>query len=96
MGEHRWLTVISPEGADGVELLLEPRGFEPSRDYYAALYEAGIPATSFESSDLDSEVEQLKSRGVVFRGEPQDMGNVKIAIFEDTCGNLICLTQRIA
>ena len=96
MGEHRWLTVISPEGADGVELLLEPLGFEPAKDFYKALYEAGIPVTSFESNDLDSEVRRLKGLGVAFRGDTQDMGNVKVVIFDDTCGNLVCLTQRIA
>ena len=96
MGEHRWLTVVSPEGPDGVELLLEPLGFEPARNFYRALYEAGIPVTSFESSDLDREVERLKALGVDFRGDPQDMGNVRVVMFEDTCGNLVCLTQRIA
>jgi catechol 2,3-dioxygenase-like lactoylglutathione lyase family enzyme len=96
MGEHRWLTVVSPEGADGVELLLEPLGFEPAKTFYRALYDAGIPVTSFESTDLDSEVKRLKELGIAFRGDPQDMGNVKAAIFDDTCGNLVCLTQRIA
>ncbi len=96
MGEHRWLTVVSPEGAEGVELLLEPLGFEPAKEFYRALYEAGIPVTSFESVDLDSEVQRMKARGVAFRGEVQDMGSVKVAIFDDTCGNLVCLTQRIA
>lgn len=96
MGEHRWLTVVSPEGAEGVELLLEPLGFEPAREFYRALYEAGIPVTSFESADLESEVQRLKACGVAFRGEVQDMGGVKVAIFDDTCGNLVCLTQPIA
>jgi len=96
MGEHRWLTVVSPEGADGVELLLEPLGFEPAIDFYKALYDAGIPVTSFESDDLDREVEQLKALGVEFRGDAQDMGNVRVVTFDDTCGNLVCLTQRIA
>ncbi|MEE4163098.1 MAG: VOC family protein [Woeseiaceae bacterium] len=96
MGEHRWLTVVSPEGPEGVELLLEPLGFEPARDFYKALYEAGIPVTSFESADLDREVEQLRALGVDFRGDPQDMGNVRVVMFDDTCGNLVCLTQRIA
>lgn len=96
MGEHRWLTVVSPEGPDGVELLLEPLGFEPARNFYKALYEAGIPVTSFESTDLDREVEQLKALGVEFRGDAQDMGNVRVVMFDDTCGNLVCLTQRIA
>ena len=96
MGEHRWLTVTSPEGAEGVELLLEPLGFEPAKTFYKALYEAGIPVTSFESADLDTEVEKLRERGVAFRGDPQDMGNVRLVIVDDTCGNLVCLTQRIA
>lgn len=96
MGEHRWLTLVSPEGADGVELLLEPLGFEPAKTFYSALYDAGIPVTSFESADLDSEVRRLKELGVAFRGDARDMGNVRVAIFDDTCGNLVCLTQRIA
>lgn len=96
MGEHRWLTVVSPEGAEGVELLLEPLGFEPAKDFYGALYEAGIPATSFESDDLDGEVERLKAKGVEFRGDAQDMGNTRVVVFDDTCGNLVCLTQRLA
>ena len=49
MGEHRWLTVVSPEGAEGVELLLEPLGFEPAADFQRQLYKAGIPFASFES-----------------------------------------------
>ena len=94
MGEHRWLTVTSPEGAEGVELLLEPLGFPPSKDYYKALYEAGIPAMSFESADLGSEIEKLKGLGVEFKGEPQDMGTVRFVMFDDTCENLICLTEK--
>lgn len=95
MGEYRWLTVASPEGAVGVELLLEPLGFPPAKDYYQALFEAGIPAAQFESDDLAGEVERMKQAGVIFRGEPQEMGEVKFVMFEDTCGNLICLTQKI-
>ena len=94
MGEHRWLTVTSPDGAEGVELLLEPLGFPPSVEYYKSLYESGIPAMQFESSDIDAEIERLTSLGVVFRGEPQAMGDVRFVMFEDTCGNLICLTQK--
>lgn len=95
MGEHRWLTVVSPEGAKGVELLLEPLGFAPARDYYRALYEAGIPAAQFESEDLDSEVEQMKEAGVVFRGEIQEMDGARYITFEDGCGNLLCLAQKV-
>lgn len=93
VGEYRWLTVVSPEGADGVELLLEPLGFEPAREYQDALFNAGIPATSFETDDLDSEVKRLRAEGVVLRGEPQEMDGVLMITFEDTCGNLICLVQ---
>ena len=93
MGEHRWLTVRSPEGAEGVELVLEPLAFEPARTYQKALYEAGIPATAFITGDIAAEVARLKSRGVVFRGEPTEMGPITAVLFEDTCGNLINLVQ---
>jgi predicted enzyme related to lactoylglutathione lyase len=93
MGEYRWLTVTSPDGIEGVELVLEPLGFPPSRDYQKALFEAGIPATAFITKDIAAEVERLKARGVKFRGEPQDMGPIKVVVFEDTCGNLINLVQ---
>jgi len=96
MGEHRWLTVISPQGAEGVELLLEPLGFAPAEEYYSALFAAGIPAAQFETDDLDSEVERMKESGVVFRGEPVDMEGVRFVIFDDTCGNLVCLTQSVS
>jgi predicted enzyme related to lactoylglutathione lyase len=93
MGEYRWLTVTSPDGIDGVELVLEPLGFPPARAYQKALFEAGIPATAFITKDIAAEVERLKARGVKFRGEPQDMGPIKVVVFEDTCGNLINLVQ---
>jgi catechol 2,3-dioxygenase-like lactoylglutathione lyase family enzyme len=93
LGAHRWLTVTSPEGAEGVELVLEPMEFPPARTYQAALFEAGIPATAFLTSDIQSEYARLKERGVVFRGEPQQMGPIAVVTFEDTCGNLINLVQ---
>jgi predicted enzyme related to lactoylglutathione lyase len=93
MGEYRWLTVTSPDGIEGVELVLEPLGFPPARAYQQALFEAGIPATAFITKDIAAEVERLKARGVKFRGEPQDMGPIKVVVFEDTCGNLINLVQ---
>lgn len=93
MGEYRWLTVTSPEGVEGVELVLEPLGFPPAKTYQRALYEAGIPATAFLTSDIQSEYGRLKERGVVFRGEPQDVGPVAVVMFEDTCGNLLHLAQ---
>jgi len=93
MGEYRWLTVTSSEGIEGVELLLEPMGFPPAEVYQQSLFEAGIPATAFHSVDIVAEFKRLKALGVVFRGEPQKMGPVTTVMFEDTCGNLICLAQ---
>lgn len=93
MGEYRWLTVTSPEGAHGVELVLEPMAFEPARTYQKALFDAGIPATAFMSADIAAEYERLKARGVPFRGEPANMGPITAVLFEDTCGNLINLVQ---
>ncbi len=94
LGEYKWLTVISPEGADGVELLLEPLGFPPAKVYQKALFDAGIPVTAFESVDIQKEYEQLKHKGVVFRSKPESMGPVTVAVFEDTCGNLLQLVQQ--
>jgi catechol 2,3-dioxygenase-like lactoylglutathione lyase family enzyme len=93
MGTFRWLTVESPEGVHGVELVLEPMAFAPARTYQQALYAAGIPATAFMTDDIAAEFARLRERGVVFRGEPQQMGPVTVALFEDTCGNLINLVQ---
>ena len=96
MGEFRWLTVTSPEGISGVELVLEPMAFPPARVYQKALFDAGIPATAFMSSDINAEYQRLKAKGVNFRGEPTAMGPVTIVLFEDTCGNLINLAQAAA
>lgn len=93
LGEHKWLTVVSPEEQSGVELLLEPMGFAPARDYQQALKAAGIPWTSFMVSDLQQEYERLTAAGVQFSMPPTDMGNVRIAVFDDTCGNNIQLAQ---
>src|SRR4030066_248632 len=87
IGEYRGLTVISPDGPDGVELVLEPMGFPPARDYQKALYNAGIPLTAFLSNDIQAEYKRLEARGVVFRSEPQAMGAITSVLFEDTCGN---------
>ncbi|SFV08436.1 VOC family protein [Pseudoduganella namucuonensis] len=93
MGQFRWLTVISPEGADDIELVLEPIGFPPAHAYQTALYEAGIPATAFLTHDIAGEYASLKEKGVAFRGEPTPMGPIIGVLFEDTCGNLINLVQ---
>lgn len=96
MGQFRWLTVTSPEGMEGVELLLEPMNFPPAQTYQKALYEAGIPATAFPTTDIQAEYQRLKELGVTFRGEPQSMGPITTVLFEDTCGNLINLVQPMA
>ncbi len=96
MGQFRWLTVSSPEGAEGVELVLEPIGFAPAQTYQQALFAAGIPATAFLTNDIHAEYLRLKALGVSFRGEPKSMGPIIAVLFEDTCGNLINLVQPTA
>ncbi len=93
MGPYRWLTVQSPDGVEGAELVLEPMAFAPARIYQKALYDAGIPATAFTTKNIVDEVQRLEARGVKFRGEPVVMGPITVVMFEDTCGNLINLVQ---
>jgi catechol 2,3-dioxygenase-like lactoylglutathione lyase family enzyme len=94
LGEASWLTVVSPDGHDDVELLLEPMGFAPARTYQAALYEAGIPATMFAVDDITKEHARLERLGVQFRNKPTEAGPVIVATFDDTCGNLIQIVQK--
>ena len=93
MGEFRWLTVASPEGVEGAELVLEPTAFPPAKTYQKALFEAGIPQTAFLTSQIHDEYARLAARGVKFRSSPQSVGPITMVIFEDTCGNLINLVQ---
>ena len=93
LGEHKWLTVVSKEEPDGVEVLLEPMGFAPARVYQKALKDAGIPLTQFYVDDIQSEHERLEKLGVKFSMKPTQMGPVTIAVFDDTCGNNIQLVQ---
>ena len=90
-GEYRWITVASPEGTPDVQLALEPNVHPAARPYQQALFADGIPATSFESRDVQAEYERLRAKGVAFRKPPTDMGQVTVAVFDDTCGNLIQL-----
>ncbi len=94
LGEHRWLTVVSPEAPDGVELLLEPDEHPAAKPFKAALVEDGIPFTSFAVEDVHREHERLRSLGVRFTQEPTAMGPVTTAVLDDTCGNLIQLAQQ--
>jgi catechol 2,3-dioxygenase-like lactoylglutathione lyase family enzyme len=95
VGSFRWLTVVSPEGAEGVELVLEPIAFPPAKTYQKALFDAGIPQTAFLTEDIGVEYKRLKEHGVVFRSEPVAMGPIISTLFEDTCGNLINLVQPV-
>ena len=94
VGGARWITVVSAEGPDDLELVLEPNSHPAASAYQSALRKDGIPVTSFESTAIHSEVQRLKEKGVVFTVEPTDAGKVTIAIFSDTCGNLIQMHQR--
>jgi catechol 2,3-dioxygenase-like lactoylglutathione lyase family enzyme len=89
LGEHRWLTVASPDEPDGVELLLEPSVHPAVPPFKAALVEDGIPATAFAVDDVHAEFDRLQAAGVRFTQEPLEMGGVTTAVFDDTCGNLI-------
>jgi glyoxylase I family protein len=93
VGEFKWLTVVSPEGPADVELVLEPNANPAAKAYQEAIFKQGIPITAFEVDNLRAEHERLKSLGVMFTMQPTDQGPVMIAIFADTCGNLIQLYQ---
>jgi catechol 2,3-dioxygenase-like lactoylglutathione lyase family enzyme len=94
LGEHRWLTVTSPDDPDGVELVLEPDDHPAAKPFKAALVADGIPFTSFAVDDVVAEFERLHALGVRFTQEPAAMGPVTTAVFDDTCGNLIQIAAR--
>lgn len=93
MGEHRWLTLTSPEEPDGVELGLEPNEHPAAKTFQKALKADGIPFTAFSVNDIDAEHQRLSGEGVNFTQQPTQAGGVKIAVFDDTCGNLIQLIE---
>jgi catechol 2,3-dioxygenase-like lactoylglutathione lyase family enzyme len=93
VGEYKWLTVVSPDGPDDVELLLEPNENPAASTFQKAIHEQGIPATAFAVDDVQAEYERLKGRGVAFTMEPTAMGPTTAAVFDDTCGNLIQIYQ---
>jgi catechol 2,3-dioxygenase-like lactoylglutathione lyase family enzyme len=94
MGEHRWITVVSPEDPDGTELVLEPDGHPAAKPFKEALVADGIPFTSFAVDDVHAEFDRLRGLGVRFTQEPVDMGPVITAVLDDTCGNLIQIAQQ--
>ena len=95
--DTRWLTVVSNEEPDGPEILLEPapNHFEPAKTYQKALKEAGIPYTQFNVDNVQQEYERLANLGVEFSVKPTEMGTVKIAVFDDTCGNNMQLVEML-
>jgi len=94
LGEHRWLTVVSPDDPNGTELLLEPDSHPAVKPLKHALVDDGIPYTSFAVTDVQAEYDRLKAAGVQFTQPPVDMGPVKTAVLDDTCGNLIQIAAR--
>jgi catechol 2,3-dioxygenase-like lactoylglutathione lyase family enzyme len=94
LGEYRWLTVVSPDDPDGIELLLEPDAHPAAKPFKAALVGDGIPYASFAVDDVAAEHARLTQLGVRFTQAPVEMGPVTTAVLDDTCGNLIQLMQR--
>ena len=88
-GDARWLTVVSPDAPDGVELLLEPDAHPAAKTFKRALVADGMPLTSFAVDDVQAEFDRLAEKGVTFTQPPTEMGPVTTAVFDDTCGNLI-------
>jgi len=95
VGAYRWLTVVSPEGPDDLELSLEPNANPAGKTYQKALFDQKIPATAFEVTDIGAEYRRLSALGVAFTSEPARSGAVIAAVFSDTCGNLIQLYQPV-
>jgi predicted enzyme related to lactoylglutathione lyase len=96
-GDTRWLTVVSKDEQDGPEILLEPapNHFEPAKVYQKALLDSGIPWTQFNTDNVQQEYERLTSFGVEFSVKPTEMGTVKVAVFNDTCGNNIQIVEML-
>ncbi|SDW03648.1 VOC family protein [Paenibacillus sp. CF384] len=94
VGEYRWITLVSPEEQGGTELLLEPNNHPAARDYQQKIFADGIPATMFGVADINQEYQRLVDSGLRFTMEPTRMGDVTIAVFDDTCGNLIQMIQN--
>ncbi len=91
VGEHAWITVVSPSAPDGPELLLEPVGHPAVKPYRDALVEDGIPLAQFGVDNVEAEFERLTARGVTFTQPPTEYEDHMIAVFDDTCGNLIMI-----
>lgn len=93
VGEYRWITVVSPEGPGDLELALEPNANPAGKKFQEAMFAQRIPLAAFEVTDIGQEFARLTAKGVAFTREPAQAGPVTIAVFADTCGNLIQLYQ---
>lgn len=93
VGAYKWITVVSPEGPDDLELALEPNANPAARTFQQAMFAQSIPLAAFEVADIAGEYARLKSLGVVFTHGPASAGPVTIAVLSDTCGNLIQMYQ---
>lgn len=94
VGEFRWITLVSTDEQDGTELLLEPNDHPAAKDYQKKIFADGIPAIMFGVADIQQEYKRLVEKGVKFTMEPTKMGELAIAVFDDTCGNLIQIVQK--
>lgn len=93
-GEYRWITVVSPDEQGGIELLLEPAAHPAAKEFQKNIFADGIPATMFGVTNIEQEYKRLTNLGVSFTMEPTKMGEMTIAVFDDTCGNLIQMIER--
>jgi catechol 2,3-dioxygenase-like lactoylglutathione lyase family enzyme len=93
-GAYRWITVVSPDEQDSTELLLEPNEHPAAKEYQKKLFAEGIPVTMFGVTDISEEYQRLIQHGVKFTMEPTKMGDITIAVFDDTCGNLIQIIEQ--
>jgi predicted enzyme related to lactoylglutathione lyase len=93
-GEYRWITLVSSEDQTGTELLLEPNNHPAAKEYQEKLFAEGIPVTMFGVADIHAEYNRLVEKGIKFTMEPTKMGELTIAVFDDTCGNLIQIIQQ--
>lgn len=94
VGEFRWITLVSPVEQDGTELLLEPNNHPAAKEYQKKIFADGIPATMFGVADTNKEYKRLLKQGLKFTMEPTKMGELTIAVFDDTCGNLIQIVEK--
>ncbi|KRG12603.1 glyoxalase [Virgibacillus soli] len=93
-GAYRWITLVSPDDQNGTELVLEPNEHPAAKEYQEKLFADGIPVTMFGVADIHKEHERLVEKGVKFTLKPKEMGGVTIAVFDDTCGNLLQIIQQ--